>query len=178
MHANSTGQIRRIDETDSLEELTDLLHRAYAGLAAMGFRYLATHQNTETTARRVAKGECYLMLNDWRIIGTILVIPPSHPAPHCEWYDRPDVSVLSQFAIEPGLQGQGLGGQLLRFAESRAALLGATEASVDTAEGATHLIRFYEARGYREVGRAQWGHTNYRSVLLSKRLTAHPSGSG
>ena len=28
----------------------------------------------------------------------------------------------------------------------------------------------YEKRGYRHVGQAQWGHANYRSVLLSKSL--------
>jgi len=30
--------IRRLDERDSLEALTELLHRAYAPLAALGFR--------------------------------------------------------------------------------------------------------------------------------------------
>lgn len=104
-------QVRRIAPGDSLEALTALLHRAYARLAAMGFRYLAAHQ-----------------------------------------------------------EGQGLGSRLLAFAEDCAARLGAAEVSVDTAEGAAHLIAFYEARGYREVGHAQWDHTNYRSVLLSKRL--------
>jgi hypothetical protein len=37
--------IREIDDGDSFEELTELLHRAYAPLAAAGFRYLATHQD-------------------------------------------------------------------------------------------------------------------------------------
>lgn len=58
--------------------------------------------------------------------------------------------------------------QLLAFAESRARELGAREVAVDTAEGAHHLIRYYSTRGYREVGHAQWEHTNYRSVILSK----------
>jgi len=47
--------------------------------------------------------------------------------------------------------------------------------AVDTAEGAAHLITFYRARGYRQVAYAQWDHTNYRSVILSKRLK--PEGS-
>jgi len=163
-------EVRLIEGRDSLEELTELLHRAYAPLAAMGFRYLATHQDVATTRRRIGKGECFLMLDGARMIGTILVIPPSTPAPHCAWYDRPEVAVASQFAIEPELQGRGFGGRLLNVAERRARSLAARELAVDTAESAAHLIRFYDVRGYRHVGYAQWGHTNFRSVILSKRL--------
>ena len=36
---------------------------------------------------------------------------------------------------------------------------------------ASHLIRFYDRRGYRHIGHAQWAHANYRSVLLSKSLS-------
>ncbi|WP_312116724.1 hypothetical protein [Brevibacillus reuszeri] len=42
--------------------------------------------------------------------------------------------------------------------------------SLDTAEGAHHLIRYYSARGYRHVDYVQWNETNYRSVLMSKKL--------
>jgi GNAT superfamily N-acetyltransferase len=172
----ASTEVRLIEDRDSLETLTDLLHRAYASLAGMGLRYLATHQDVATTRRRTAKGECYLMFGGARLVGTILLIPPSARAPHCAWYNREDVAVLSQFAVEPQLQGRGLGGQLLSFAEGRASVLGAAEVAVDTAESAPHLIAFYSTRGYRQVGDAQWGHTNYRSVILSKRLKTESSG--
>jgi GNAT superfamily N-acetyltransferase len=134
----------------------------------MGFRYRATHQDVDTTRRRAASGECFVALLSERVIGTIVVIPPEWRPTHCDWYARPDVSVLSQFAIEPELQRRRYGSRLLDFAESRAFELGASEVSVDTAEGAQHLIEYYLARGYRSVGLAQWEHTNYRSVILSK----------
>jgi GNAT superfamily N-acetyltransferase len=173
---SASTEIRLIDDGDSLETLTNLLHRAYAPLAAMGFRYLATHQDVATTRRRTAKGECYLMLEGARMLGTILLIPPSARAPYCAWYDREDVAVLSQFAVDPQFQRNGLGGKLLALAERRAQVLGAAEVAVDTAEGAAHLIAFYRARGYRLVGDAQWDHTNYRSVILSKPLKIEDSG--
>ncbi len=160
--------IRQVTSEDSFESLTDLLHRAYAPLAAMGFRYLATHQDVETTRRRSASGECLLGVLSHRVVGTIVVIPPKGGSTRCEWYARTDVSVLSQFAVEPALQRKGYGQELLAFAESRAWALGAAEVAVDTAENAHHLIRFYSTRGYRHVGHAQWEHTNYRSVILSK----------
>jgi len=172
--APTQPEVRMIADSDSLDDLTDLLHRAYAPLAAMGFRYLATHQDVATTRRRIAKGECFLMFDGARVIGTIVVTPPSTPAPYCEWYDRPDVAVANQFAIEPEFQGQGFGSRLLNLAERRARELGAAELAVDTAEGAAHLIRFYDVRGYRHIGYAQWKQANYRSVILSKRLEAEP----
>ncbi|MCE2503456.1 MAG: hypothetical protein J4G05_05320 [Chlorobi bacterium] len=41
--------IRPISKDNSLEKLTDLLHRAYKPLAEMGLLYFATHQTTEQT---------------------------------------------------------------------------------------------------------------------------------
>lgn len=169
-------EIRRLHATDSLGALTQLLHRAYAPLAAMGLRYRATHQDVATTARRIAHGECYVMAEGTRVVGTVLLTPPAEPAAHCAWYDRPDVAVISQLAVEPDLQRQGLGKGLLNFAERRALNLGALEVSIDTAEPAVHLIELYHARGYRFICYTQWNHTNYRSVVLSKRLHAGHEG--
>ena len=44
--------IRRLSEHDSLEELTELLHAAYAPLAVRGMRYTASYQGVEVTGRR------------------------------------------------------------------------------------------------------------------------------
>ncbi len=159
-----------------MDELTALLHRAYAELGAMGFWYKAVNQSVEVTRTRVSKGECYVATQGGALLGTALLLPPSCRASHCEWYDRPDVAVLSQFAVEPRLQRRGWGSELIRHLEARARELGAAELSIDTAEGAAHLIALYERRGYRHIGYAQWEHTNYRSVLLSKRLRAETPG--
>ena len=162
--------IRLVSEKDSLEALTELLHRAYAELGAMGFRYKAVDQSVETTRSRIARGECYVAIHGTVVVGTALLLPPAVRAPYCEWYDRPGVAVLAQFAMEPTFQRRGWGSRLIRHLEARALELGAEELSIDTAEGATHLIELYQRRGYRHIGYAQWEHTNFRSVLLSKRL--------
>ena len=163
--------IRLIEDTDSVEALTELLHRAYAALAKLGFRYLATHQDVATTRRRLGRGEAYVLVERGTIVGTLVLIPPLVRHDYCAWFDRPDVAVVIQFGVEPSHQRQGLGSRLMTFAEERARALGAGEVAVDTAENASHLVEFYQARGYRDVGREQWQHTNYRSVLLSKGLT-------
>jgi GNAT superfamily N-acetyltransferase len=163
-------EVRLLAQGDSLEELTALLHRAYAELGAMGFRYKAVDQGVEMTRKRISDGECYVALRDSAIVGTAVLLPPSWQPGYCEWYAHPNVAVLSQFAVEPRLQRRGLGSKPITRLEERAAELGAEELSIDTAEGATHLVGLYERRGYRHVGTAHWEHANYRSVLLSKRL--------
>ena len=48
--------IRELAPLDDVELLTEMLHRAYAPLAALGLRYSATHQSPEVTRRRLDKG--------------------------------------------------------------------------------------------------------------------------
>ena len=77
---------------------------------------------------------------------------------------------FGQFAVHPHYQKRGIGETLLQAVEKFAKRDGAEELALDTAEGADHLIHYYSQKGYRFVGHAQWKQTNYRSVLLSKRL--------
>ncbi|MGI8923196.1 MAG: GNAT family N-acetyltransferase [Fimbriimonadales bacterium] len=165
----SEVDIRRLEPTDDLQELTDLLHRAYKQLADMGFRFLATHQDTETTRERTQGGECFVGHIEGPIVATMTFYDAAHTS-GCSWYDRPEVASFGQFAVEPSLQRSGIGSRLIELAEGRALETGATELALDTAEGATRLIGLYERRGYRLVGNADWNETNYRSVILSKRI--------
>jgi predicted N-acetyltransferase YhbS len=162
--------IRPLAETDSLEELTALLHRAYARLAHMGFRFTATHQSVETTAQRCRDGKCFVAEDaDGKIIGTITYYPCTKNG-GCDWYEKPGVATFGQFAVEPNLQNNGIGNALLDVAEKCAAEENASEIALDTAEGAHHLIDYYKRHGYRHVGYADWQDTNYRSAVLSKYL--------
>jgi GNAT superfamily N-acetyltransferase len=170
MNQTDTLTIRRLRQDDSITELTELLHRAYKALADMGFRFVASYQDEEETRKRAAKGECWLVLDGERIIGTITYYSPSSCDGN-EWYDRDDVAVFGQFAVEPELQKQGIGGMLIGKAEERAREDGAAEIALDTSEGAHHLIAYYGNKGYRHVGYTQWRATNYRSVLMSKRIS-------
>jgi len=58
----------------------------------------------------------------------------------------------------------------MKHTEARAAICGASEIALDTAEPATHLQDWYISRGYRPIEFAQWAHTNYRSIIMSKPL--------
>lgn len=163
--------IRPLQPSDSLAALTTLLHEAYERLARMGLQYMATHQTEATTRERIAQATCLVAVLDGRICGTILFRCSKQTA-GCPWYDRPEVASLGQFAVDPAIQAQGIGLRLLKAVESLAAASGCREIALDTAEPAVHLIEWYSRMGYRFVEYAQWSHTNYRSVILSKTLLA------
>ncbi|WP_421762280.1 GNAT family N-acetyltransferase [Devosia sp.] len=161
--------IRPLAPSDSITELTDLLHRAYAPLAAMGLRFWATHQSEDDTRHRISQGTCLVAVMDDTICGTIL-FKNAGQTQGCPWYDLADIASIAQFAVEPRLQSKGLGAQLMARAENLAIAAGARELALDTAEPATHLVAWYTRLGYRFIEHAQWLHTNYRNVVLSKRL--------
>jgi predicted N-acetyltransferase YhbS len=166
----ATAEVRRLSDTDSIPELTRLLHRSYSPLAAMGMRFLASHQSDAVTRKRVGGGECFVAVIDGAIVGTIVFMPATR-TDGTPWLDRPEVASLGQFAVEPDLQRGGLGLRLMERVEQRAAESGAAEIALDTAEPARHLREWYGKRGYRLIEYAQWDHTNYRSAIMSKSLS-------
>ena len=167
-------QIRLLTPTDSITELTTLLHAAYARLGTMGFNYTAVDQPDEVTRKRVARGDCLLALADGRILGTTMFHAPGC-SEGCPCYERPDVATIGQFGVLPGQQGRGVGTLLLREVEARALASGAAELALDTSEGADHLIAWYERHGFRFVEHAQWTGKTYRSVIMSKVLGERPA---
>jgi len=161
--------IRPINQVDNIDELTLLLHKSYKKLGDQGFRFLATHQDTETTKQRISNSECYVATLDNKLIGTISYRSPTVKAKH-EYYDQPFVASYGQFSVDPEYQNIGLGSKLIDIVEKCAIRDNAKEIAIDTAEGAKDLIEYYKKRDYNFVTHAQWDVTNYRSVIMAKKL--------
>lgn len=162
-------QIRTLSPTDSLDELTSLLHLAYAELATMGLNYTAVDQSVHITEERVTAGVCFVAESDGRILGTIVVEKPKDD-PECPYFGQRHVASAHQLAVLPSHQRRGLGSRLLGQAEAWARANGYSELALDTAEPARHLVGIYERRGYRVVGSFQGQGKRYRSVFMSKKL--------
>jgi GNAT superfamily N-acetyltransferase len=161
--------IRSLGPNDSLAELTQLLHRAYASLGAMGLNYTAVDQTPDVTAQRIAGGQCYVVEVGGKLVGTI-VAKPTYDKNVCEYFTRKGVATVHQFGVDPAMQGKGIGRMLLTACEEWASQQGFKELSMDTAEQAEHLIKLYANLGYKQVGFVQWPGKVYRSVVLSKAL--------
>jgi predicted N-acetyltransferase YhbS len=157
---------------DSIHELTEMLHRAYKRHADRGMRAIAAYQDDTTTLKRIAGGECYVAVlceDERKIVGSIVFKDAAHTK-GTPWLDQPGIASFSQLAVEPWLQGRGIGGLLIRTAEGRAAESGALEIALSTPEPATELLAMYARRGYRTIEHMSWPGTNYRSVIMSKAM--------
>jgi GNAT superfamily N-acetyltransferase len=166
--------VRLLNKTDSLNELTELLHRAYAALDEMGLNYTAVDQSVEQTAERIAAGICTVANVGNQLVGTITAVD-SQPDGGCPWYQEPYVATADQFAVEPAFQGTGIGSALITWAETWAQQQHYTELAVDTAETADHLVAMYKRRGYQFIDFVQWPGKRYRSLVLSKTLPLRPN---
>jgi GNAT superfamily N-acetyltransferase len=162
-------QIREWAAGDNVSELTELLHRAYKPLLDMGLRFVATWQDDSITLDRITKGKCFLATLDGRVVATVTLYDPQYTS-GCPWYDRDDVAHFGQFAVEPTLQGRGIGNAMMDYVETLATKHSTAELALDTSELAHHLIDYYSRRGYRFIEHTQWPEVNYRSVIMSKTL--------
>jgi GNAT superfamily N-acetyltransferase len=158
---------------DDVSEINALLRKAYAPLAAAGMRYAASWEDVANTQRKISEGECHLAKKDGKIVACAILRLPREPSTSSSdpaWYKRKGVATFGRFAVDPMLQGSGVGSKMMDLLEARARECGFTELACDTSEKASHLISMYERRGHRFTGFHQWSVTNYRSVLLSKNL--------
>ncbi len=169
-------QIRPLAPGDSIAALTALLHRAYAPLAAAGLNFTAASQTGAMTVDRIGDGHCLLALRGDELVGTVTEARAHdgnrHPwARASAWLLRADVAHLFQFAVEPSVQGAGVGRALMQAAEDHALASGRRAVALDTALPARHLRQRYARAGYVEQHELQWDAKTYRSALMVKPLT-------
>ena len=81
---------------------------------------------------------------------------------------EPDHLLLDNIAVRPDRQGQGLGRQLIAFAEHEARRLGYAEVRLYTHEKMTENIALYTRFGFEETGRGR--EAGYDRVFMTKRL--------
>jgi GNAT superfamily N-acetyltransferase len=160
--------LRRFDpECDSLDELTAMLHRAFARLGAMGLNCTCVDQAVSVTRSRVASGECHVAVCDGTVIGTVTLHAPD-PTSLCAVYRRPDVASMRQFGVEPQWQNRGIGKMLLAFANHWAATHGYAQLALDTPSPAAHLLAFYGCHGFRVVDSVHFDGRRYDSSILTR----------
>lgn len=142
---------------------------AYAKHAKSGMRYLASYQDVSKTKDRCNEGVTFIALDGSSIIGTITI---NHQENSCNipWYEKNGITSFHQFGVHPNYQSKGVGSLLLNAIEDYARGNNISELAFDTSENAIELINYYKKRGYRLVDECKWDHTNYKSLIFSKKL--------
>ncbi|MEM8756353.1 MAG: GNAT family N-acetyltransferase [Planctomycetota bacterium] len=185
----SPGAIRREDISvrrylidDPVLAITHLLHRAYARQRAMGLDPLAGRQDEKTTLDRVLASECYLAVAEPagarqpQIVGVIL-FNEHEKVSFPDAFLEPGTAHFAMFAVDPELQGIGIGVRLLETVEARAREVGAGRLALSMAEPDTALRRYYERRDYQLLETWRWPYTNYTSLILARPIAARPDAT-
>ena len=104
----------------------------------------------------ITEGAVSVLEEPGAAIAAILVLLP-----------KPDHLLLDNIAVRPDRLGQGLGGQLIAFAEAEARRLGFAELRLYTHERMTENIALYTRLGFVETGRGR--EAGYDRVFMTKR---------
>ena len=104
----------------------------------------------------ITEGAVSVLEEPGAAIAAILVLLP-----------KPDHLLLDNIVVRPDRQGQGLGGQLIAFAEAEARRLGFAELRLYTHQRMTENIALYTRLGFLETGRGR--EAGYDRVFMTKR---------
>jgi uncharacterized damage-inducible protein DinB/GNAT superfamily N-acetyltransferase len=175
----TTITIRSLAARDSFADITELVHQAYAPLAARGMNFTAATQDEATTRRRAAQGLCFIAQAGSEVVGTVTVCGPydlatAQWAADVPWFRDRDTAHFHQFAVAPAWQRKGVGRRLLLACEKWAREAGFKHLALDTALPATELRALYKRMGFADVGQVQWQGKTYRSVVMQKALHHSP----
>lgn len=163
--------VRTFADEDA-DDLTGLLHAAYAELGARGMNFTAVDQTPETTLKRARGGRCWIVQGGVHILGTLTMsLPPSKTVQGLTAEARVAARAwLNQVAVAPSHQGAGIASHLWMLGQEWARSVGATSVGVDTAIPAQHLVRMYGAWGFEHRDVIHWEGKTYDSAVMTRQL--------
>jgi len=158
------GKIKiRLAKFGDVPKLRKLLNAAYKRLADMGLNFNATFQDDDLTADGIVDGRTFVLDLQGEIIATMKLR-------HRNVIDERPCLYVGRFAVQPDLQGQGLGIYLLNLAEKLAKREGCSRIQLDTAQPAEHLVKFYEGNGFKIMKPTYFEGKTYCSWVLEKTI--------
>lgn len=161
--------IRSKDDTVSWEELTELLHDAYAQHLKNGLNYAAATQTPAQTKARAEghsgqKSDTLVAFDNDKLVGTI-----SYEISNgTKWYHGKRYLFFHQFAVLTDCKSKGIGSKFLSYIEEIAKAENCDTVVFDTAESASELIHWCQKRGYVRTSYVSWCNTNYNSIVFTK----------
>lgn len=169
--------IRRLRSSDSLEGLTQLLHRAFSDLASRGIECQCASQSVTRTRERVGRGDCFIAVSASQVIGTVTLEAMDRGSGILTYRD-PATASVHQLAVDPARQGEGVGRSLIAHAIAWARARRYDRLALDTPEGALRQVAWYFDRGFDVVETAHVAGRRYASIVLATPLFRDAADAG
>ena len=144
----------RLSRPDDVSTLRDLVRAAYAKYVARLGR--ETSPMLDDYAARIAAGQAWVLEHDGALVGALVL------------EDEPDALMLTNIAVAPAAQGQGVGRRLIAFTEGLARRRGYALLRLYTNEKMVENVAMYPRLGFTETHRGS--EAGHRRVYFEKRL--------
>jgi len=135
-------QIRRVESGDTRRETrSSEVRRAVEQVS----------ESIDPAAPPSHRGECFVALDDKRIVGTISICRPDRHA-SVEWFRRPEAAILRRMIVDPEHEARGCREALLDVARYWARANEYSELVADVPADPPGTIDFLRAEGFLIVG--------------------------
>ncbi len=117
------------------------------------FQWNEDYPSTQNFEKDIERAELYLLENDNRIIGTIVISTfMDEEYSQTNWLTPNENNIyIHRLAVHPDFQGKGFAQQLMDFAENYARQNGYASVRLDTFSQNPRNQKFYESRGYQKL---------------------------
>lgn len=105
-------------------------------------------------AGRASAADVLVAVVDGRVVGTVTYVDGSGNA-YAE-FDDDDAAGIRMLAVDPAVQGRGVGGALVEACITRARAAGRRVIVLHTTSGMAAARRLYKARGFRRTPTRDW----------------------
>jgi GNAT superfamily N-acetyltransferase len=154
--------IRRVESDDTRRETGSSLVRQAVELAS---------ESIDPAAPPSHRGECFVALDDKRIVGTISVRRPDRRA-SVEWFRRPEAAILHRMIVDSDHEARGCREALLEVAKHWARMNEYTELIADVPVDPPRAIDFLRAEGFLIVGSVASPDGGGNNAILERAIAA------
>jgi ribosomal protein S18 acetylase RimI-like enzyme len=145
------AKAREVDATEVME----LIRQSVRHMVASGCdQWSDVYPDAATIAGDIRDGSLYTTMEASQCVGVVVLNEVQSPEyASLQWLcNGPRVLVVHRLAVRPAVQGRGIGGRLMDFAEQYAAANRYDSIRLDAYTGNPTALRLYESRGYLRTG--------------------------
>ncbi|HEY2495217.1 MAG TPA: GNAT family N-acetyltransferase [Paenibacillus sp.] len=157
--------------SEDIEEIMELLVQTAKWLQSQGstqWSGLLEGEDSHNMAGCISHGEAFVFRQDTELVGVVILMQQPSPWDINLWGEGAiecDSAVyLHRLAIKRGSAGQGLGRDILQWAEKSIEFKGKDRIRLDCISNNEILNRFYQGSGYTYIGEAK-GFNKYENLL-------------
>lgn len=156
------SEVYRLARLEDSEEVLRIIRGAYESIGRLGIEFRAVHADIAMVQDNIRENSCYVVLHDDVIAATISLR---------ELHEVTKYPFLYWFAVDPAVNGQGIGSRLLSYVEETIVrdALNASAVTLATSKKHPWLLPMYERRGYEPFFERDLGRDD-KLVFLTKRL--------